>query len=531
MGIGEDRKFTRTAKAMAKGSLHIFIGNTSATVILALASILMARLLTPESYGLYSLTLVVPGLFLTFTDLGTNSALLNFLPRSRERGDEGTTLECMRAALFFNILVSSSLSVLSFFVSGSMAQMLLNRSEIVPFVQLASSLILLQAIVATSNSLFVGHDEARYSAAISITQAVVRFTLVLLVVPSLGLLGAVQSQVLGFLLASALALLLSIRLYRGHSKGVASPGLYKSLTSMLNYGFPIYSSAFLMGLLARYQSAVLAWHASNAEIGNYGIAQNFTSLVTVLTFPVSTMLLSSFSKLDEKGDLRKLFGYSVKYAQLIAVPACFLVAVTSRDLVELFYGSEYSMAPSYLTVYILTFSYSVFTIVLGNLFNGTGEVRIYFKTVLVKFLASMPLALILISYYRVFGMIASIIVSDLILLAYSYHKARERYAVGIDARGSIRIFSVSMLSAAAVLLLGMKLPTISSLVKVLLNGSVFLVIYLTVSWLVGAIGREDIGNLREMLKETPLAPIAEKILSLYEDLMTSLEKLLSIGRE
>jgi len=279
-----------------------------------------------------------------------------------------------------------------------------------------------------------------------------------------------------------------------------------------------------MGLLVRYQSVVPAWFISDLRIGNYNIAQNFTSLVTVLTFPISTTLLPSFSKLDnEKNYLQKFYNCSIKYTLLIAVPASFLVAVTSSDLVQLFYGPKYSMAPAYLTLFILTFSYSAFTIVLGNLFNGTGEVNVYFKVILAKLLTSLPLTFILTSYLRVFGLITSSAISDLVLLVYAYQKARMKYDIRMDIKGSLTIFLASVLSASAVFLFKMEFSVNSSLVSLLLNGTVFLISFLIISPLLGAIEREDINNLRVMFQETHLASFVEKVLDLYEHLTTSLK--------
>ncbi len=51
---------------------------TSSTIILAIASIMIARLLGPSDYGLYSIALIIPSLMLMFTDFGVDSALTKF---------------------------------------------------------------------------------------------------------------------------------------------------------------------------------------------------------------------------------------------------------------------------------------------------------------------------------------------------------------------------------------------------------------------------------------------------------------------
>jgi hypothetical protein len=60
-GNGElNSKVFEVAEAGVRGGLFLFAGNTVATVILAVGSIVIARLLGPEGYGLYSVCLIVP---------------------------------------------------------------------------------------------------------------------------------------------------------------------------------------------------------------------------------------------------------------------------------------------------------------------------------------------------------------------------------------------------------------------------------------------------------------------------------------
>jgi O-antigen/teichoic acid export membrane protein len=67
------------ARQAAKGTMFVFAGDTSSAVILSITSIIIARMLGPSEYGLYSIALAVPSLMLLFTDLGINPALIRYL--------------------------------------------------------------------------------------------------------------------------------------------------------------------------------------------------------------------------------------------------------------------------------------------------------------------------------------------------------------------------------------------------------------------------------------------------------------------
>lgn len=70
------------AKASARGSFFLFVGKTSSTVIMAIASILVARLLGPENYGLYVIAMIPSSFLIAFSDFGISSALTSFARNS-----------------------------------------------------------------------------------------------------------------------------------------------------------------------------------------------------------------------------------------------------------------------------------------------------------------------------------------------------------------------------------------------------------------------------------------------------------------
>jgi O-antigen/teichoic acid export membrane protein len=75
------------AQRAARGGLYLFIGNASSTVILAVGTIIVARLLGPSGYGLYTLTLVIPILLVSLSDIGVNFALVRFPARLISEGN------------------------------------------------------------------------------------------------------------------------------------------------------------------------------------------------------------------------------------------------------------------------------------------------------------------------------------------------------------------------------------------------------------------------------------------------------------
>jgi O-antigen/teichoic acid export membrane protein len=68
-------ELARIAEESARGSFSLIAGTAASTVIGAIAVIIIARLLGPAGYGLYTLSFVLPALFVSIADFGVSPAL------------------------------------------------------------------------------------------------------------------------------------------------------------------------------------------------------------------------------------------------------------------------------------------------------------------------------------------------------------------------------------------------------------------------------------------------------------------------
>ena len=97
----QDRLIT-TTEEVADGAFHLFWSDGLATVPSAVCTILIARLLGPELYGMYSLALIVSGFLTIFTDYGVNQALTRFVALYRCRGEQSRIIPLLRVGLSFS---------------------------------------------------------------------------------------------------------------------------------------------------------------------------------------------------------------------------------------------------------------------------------------------------------------------------------------------------------------------------------------------------------------------------------------------
>lgn len=102
-----------------------------------MGTIIIARLLGADNYGLYTVALAAPNLISTFRDWGINSAMIRYSAQYNSENSGSKIRGIFVSGLSFEVILGLSLSILSFALSGFLATTL-NRPAIAPLIQIAS---------------------------------------------------------------------------------------------------------------------------------------------------------------------------------------------------------------------------------------------------------------------------------------------------------------------------------------------------------------------------------------------------------
>lgn len=518
----------------ARGSFFLVTGQIAALVLQAVAVFVVARLLGPDLYGIYALSLVFPNLLLIIVDLGINQAIIRFSANLRLRGQNQQIARLIRDGLIFKLVIGLIVFGICFIYSDYLATYVLERPDISVYIRLTSILIIIQVITTTSFSAFVGLDRMEYSALITNVQALSKAVIsILLVALGLSIIGALTGLVVSFFIAAVLSsALLYFHLYRplnsdkGKDKGnevLVESSWKDSLRILLNYGSPLYISALLLGIIPQLQSVILAVFTLDYDIGNFKASLNFITLLSALTIPIATSLFPAFSKFNKNSEKVKIFfGLSIKYVSMLVVPSALLMMILSKEIIQIIYGASFASASIYLSLHATLF----LLIGLGyrvqiSLFNGIGETRETLKISLIHFVFFTFSALYLTSVLGVVGLITSILTSNIMATVYGAYLAKSKYKVEFNYKSLIRIYLLALVSASPAFLCTRFLP-FPPIFKILTAGAVYLISYLTILPLAHAITKQELQNIEVVIKKIgPLKSIANLILKYEYAIMRS----------
>ena len=521
-------KAAEMAKVSAKGGFHIFWGLVTSTIISAVGTILVARLLAPSEYGLYAIALVAPNLIQNFRDWGVNVAMIKYSAQYNSENQTAKIKSILISGLFFETVLGLTLSIISLFLSSFLANTVFQRPTITPLIQIASFSILAGAFLNTAQAAFTGIERMELNSVMLIIQSVIKTLLIpSLVIIGLQAFGATVGYTLSFLLAGLTGLLLMVTMYKSLPKQENKKlELWANTKIMLKYGLPLSIATILGGLLTQFYNFLLAIYATDVLIGNYTVATNFAVLVTFFATPVTIMMFPAFSKLNPEKDsvtLRRVFQFSVKYAALLVVPSAALVMTLSQPAISTLFGAEYGSAPLFLTLLAITYLYSAFgNLSIGNLINGQGQTVFNMKLALLTAAIGFPTGFILISGFGVLGLITTSLIAGIPSLIISLRWIKKNYKVTVDWVSSAKILLSSAIAAAVTYILTFHL-TLSNWILLIIGTIIFLPTFIITILLTKAINRLDISSLREMLSTLgPLSAIINRLLNIIEKIMNIL---------
>jgi O-antigen/teichoic acid export membrane protein len=498
------QKALEMGKKSATGSFQLFIGVAASTIIMAIGTIILARLMTPEEYGLYSIALVPSYMAILFRDWGVNSAITRYVASARAENKEENAYEIVVSGMLFEAATGLFLSIVLVSLSNFIALTVFQRPEATFLIMITSITIFAGALLTAAQSSFVGFERMELNSLTNICQAIVKTVASpILVFVGYSALGATLGYTISFVAAAiiGLAILYLTTIRRLKRKNPQKISITQTLKKMLCYGVPLSVASIISGFLVQFYAFLMAIYCTDAMIGNYQVATQFATLLTFFTIPISTVLFPVFSKInpqDEHELLQTVFTSSVKYTAILLIPATMAVMALSKPMIGTLFGEKWGYAPFFLTLNVISYLLAIFgSLSLGSLLTGLGKTKIQMKLSLITLIVGVPISLMLIPTMGIFGLIITSITAGIPSLCLGLRWIWKTYKAKADIKSSIKIFTASSVAAAAAFII-INLITCADWIELTAGGLTFITIYLIIAPTIGAVSQTDINNLRIM---------------------------------
>ena len=486
-----------------KGSFWAFASSLVSRAGALVFTIILARFLQPERFGLYSLVLSTAMIFYTFADLGINSTMIRYASHAL-CNDKKKVYPYYRYLLKLKFLLTSLVSALLLILAYPLAFYVFKNPELfLPFL-VASVYIFILSFDNFYTLMFYAVEKVKY---ISFRESLSQITRILLALAVFYFVAA-SYQVVGIFVSLALMSLLMLLFVLYYIKKFmpeifSKPKEEIEIDKLRLLKFTSYLTiAGISGTLFSYvDSIMLGLYLKPEFIGFYRAAFSLVNGAMAFILAPTAILLPFFTKLN-KTKTQYLLENVFRYSAILAIPASFGLMLLGKYFIRFFFSYDY--LPAALPLYFLSFLIipAVYTSVLFYLFSAKEKPQIYAKIIVITSIINIILNFILIkalipisAIWATAGAGIATLISWCAYLVLAVYFAKKDLKIKISFAHTIKPLFASLIMAGALLYLKRNLVdmTLASGIFYVLFGAL---VYFVVLFVIKGIKREDI----EMIK-------------------------------
>jgi len=406
-------KFKKFKESSSKGYSGLAIKNSvhqvSIILITKIGSLIftaiIARILMPELFGLYSLVFFTIFTFVSFSDMGVGTALTRFVSKALVKGD--TKKAKSYTAYLFKI--KALLTLISFLVLIIFAKFIAQtyyQKPIFLALLVSALFVIILSMIGFIESIFRSSNKFQ---GVSLKESFFQITR-LLITPVLiiFLIKYSLSQEISMMMIIAAmlvpyALTLIFFLFQAKKKIIFLKERADTLSNnekknIKIFIFPLSISIILYTILDQIDIVLLGKFVTSEFIGYYSAAFFLISPATALT-TLSLALFPIFSRLEGE-QLKRGLNKSLKIIFFISFLFTVLIIVFAPLMVGIIYGNEYSSAINLLRLGSLVIVPSSMIGIYLNFFISKGKTKLT-----AKILVFLTIVKLIVGYFLVFTLV------------------------------------------------------------------------------------------------------------------------------
>lgn len=410
-----------------------------------LAIAVYTRLLNPEEYGAYTLTIATVSAADALLLHWLRLALLRFLPKA-QAGDTATPATILRIYAILSVGVSVLAIALSWFVlQDAFMQQIVLLGAILFVVQGAFELT-----VERERSELSPRKYGLYAGIKSVVALAVGAALALAGLGAFGLL-------IGLIVAMILPLLIlgGAGRWIAASKGSYDPALARQIAT---YGLPLAATSTLAFLVTGSDRFMLAGFIDTAAAGQYAVGYDLAQftlglLLSIVNLAAYPLIVNTYEK-EGEAVAQRVLRWALSLMLLIGLPATAGLAVLSPNIAGVLVGSGFEDAATMIipgiAVGALLAGLKAFYLDLAFQLKGNTMPQVW--VLLVTVVLNIGLNVALIPTMGIVGAVYSTVAANVVAILLSWWLGRSSFRIPLPDRTMLPILVATALMLGALLL-------------------------------------------------------------------------------
>jgi O-antigen/teichoic acid export membrane protein len=493
------------SKIALKNSGYNFISSLITKVGGLIFTIIIARLLLPELFGIYALILSIVAIISTFTNLGIDNTFLRYLSESLGKKEKSKSHTYFKFLLKLKSYLLIIIILVVLFSAKFISYTIYDKPLLFYPLIFSCLFIITESMNNFFGSFFAATKNLKPVPWLAFSNQITRIIFAVLAVILLQDNFKVPGILLAFGLSGFLNILIIIYIsYKKNKEVYIGKSSNINKKQVLNYALSMSIVSISLVVFTSIDTLMLGKFVDAEYLGYYRAALSLVLTLSAL-FSVSGVLLPIFTQIHQ-GRFERGFQKVFRYLMIFAIPATIGIISISNYLIFVIYGNAYLPAtfPLYFLALLIIIDplISFYTI----LFQSKNKPNILAKGVLISLLLNIILNYILIKYlidfsqeYVLAGVAIATVISRFLFLGIISLSAKNKFNLQLKGIGlKSQIFSV--------MILGIFLFVYNHFVDINLLWGISeivlgIIIYFGTLYLIKGLTKEDFNLFKSLIKK------------------------------
>lgn len=357
-----------------------------------LIGVILARLLSPEEYGILGVLMIFTTFSQVFVDSGFGNALIYFNDKNKKD---------LSTVFVFNLVVSSVLYVF-LYLSAGIIEGFFKIKNLSVYLNVITVVLLFNSFQIVPTSIlkidfkfkqlaFINTVVTIISGIIGILMAYCGYGIWSLIVQNIS-----KSILASFSLVIISGYVLDIHFYK------------KSFKKLYKYSVNIFGASMLTNLVDETTSFVIGKFLTPANLGIFSRAKHFMMLpFNTIGSVLFTVLFPSLASVkNDKEKLLKAYDKIELYMAMISMPLYVYLCVESKDIILMVLGEKWEDAAIVLAIMCASRLFALCAMVTEYTLNAIGMANTYFRLQLTKMFLKLIVIVVSVHYGFMYLVIA-----------------------------------------------------------------------------------------------------------------------------
>ena len=501
------KEVNTSLKLIAKTATILLVCLIAGKLLVYVYRVIIARYFGAETYGLYSLAIMITAWFSLIASLGFSEGMTRYLPLLRGKKETENVKYIFKFTTKILIISSILLGIILFLSSELIAVQIFHNVKLIIYLKFFSLAVPLIVLGTPFNAALRSYEKTTWHSLIAYVFHNVASVLLIIILLSLKL--STPAIIFSYLFGLFVTLISSYTISRYllptlYQKNSLANKEKKLLSSeFIRYSLPLLFASFVGVFYSWIDSFSLGYLKTAVEVGLYNAAMPIALLLGIAPELFMQLFFPLINKEYAKNNIYAIKEISKqvnKWIFVINIPAMVLIFIFPDVVIKLLFGSEYITASTALRLLSLSsFLLSVFVPVSRKIIQMKGKSYVFLYDVIFAGVLNFTLNMLFIPLPKIWfienssginGAALATLISSAIMSVIYVAEARHYISVIPFRRKIINVFITTLILGG--ILFFIKQFFIIGLLNAIILSLSFLLVYMAVLYLTGCLDKNDL---------------------------------------